>query len=135
MHRAFIRGISVVSFAVAAVLYSSGAQVSPYPVEPAISGTVIGPCEEAVSGVKVTVTRIGPAGQLFSATTDDKGFYRISGVPPGSNSVEFVRSGFRTEIKDVLVRPIGATEVGVRLTPTRGGIKGRNDPRCHLTPR
>ena len=133
MHRALIRGLSVISFAAAAVLHS-GAQVSPFPVEPAISGTVIGPCEEAVSGVKVTVLG-GPAGQLFSATTDDKGFYRISGVLPGSNSVEFVRSGFRTETKDVFVRPIGATEVGVRLTPTRGGIKGRNDPRCHLTPR
>jgi hypothetical protein len=133
MHCALIRGLSVVSFAVAAVLHS-GAQVSPYPVEPAISGTVIGPCEEAVSGVKVTLMR-GPAGQLQSATTDDNGFYRISGVPPGSNSVQFVRSGFRTEIKDVLVRPIGATEVGVRLTPTRGGIKGRNDPRCQMTPR
>jgi hypothetical protein len=61
----------------------------------AIAGTVTDPSNAAVANAKVTLTS-NATGQTRTATTGANGGYRFSLLPPGSYSMGFSASGFKT---------------------------------------
>ena len=81
------------------------------------TGSIRGTVTNAVSGrpmAGVTVFLQGPDG-LMSATTDGKGAYEITGIPPGTHRVTY--SYKRTEVMaDVDVAAASATVVPVALS-------------------
>jgi hypothetical protein len=76
----------------------------------ALTGTVIDPSGGVIAGATVKVTNIG-TGQARTVTTDSKGSYQVSLLPPGNYSVHFEAAGFKSA--DVLSVTINVTE-----TPT-----------------
>src|SRR5258708_8778313 len=62
-----------------------------------LAGTVTDPSGGGLPNAKVTVTDTAKGGQR-SVVTDEHGFYRLSGLAPGSYKVSVERSGFQTEI-------------------------------------
>ncbi len=76
----------------------------------ALSGTVTDPSGGVIAGAKVTVTNLA-TGQTRTVTTNAKGSYQISLLPPGDYSVHFAAAGF--EATDVPSVTINVTE-----TPT-----------------
>jgi Carboxypeptidase regulatory-like domain len=69
----------------------------------ALTGTVTDPSGGVVSGATVTATNIG-TGQSRTTTTDSSGSYKFALLQPGSYSVSFSASGFKTsEVPSVVV--------------------------------
>ena len=65
-------------------------------VRGSVSGTVTDPQNVAVTGATITLTD-QEKGVVQTTTTNDSGFYRLSGVDPGRYSVQFTKEGFETQ--------------------------------------
>ncbi|HXJ16554.1 MAG TPA: carboxypeptidase-like regulatory domain-containing protein, partial [Candidatus Polarisedimenticolia bacterium] len=61
----------------------------------ALTGTVTDPSGAVISGATVTATNVG-TGQERTATTSATGAYKFALLPPGTYSVKFTASGFKT---------------------------------------
>jgi Carboxypeptidase regulatory-like domain/TonB dependent receptor-like, beta-barrel len=69
----------------------------------ALTGTVTDPSGAVIAGAKVTVTNLA-TGQSRTVTTDSKGSYQISLLPPGNYSVHFEAEGFKaTDVPSITV--------------------------------
>ncbi|MEW5978242.1 MAG: TonB-dependent receptor [Acidobacteriota bacterium] len=68
-----------------------------------IQGTVSDPTGAIVPGAKVVLTNTGTA-RALEATTSEAGFYRISGLPPGTYKLTVERDGFKKkELENVVI--------------------------------
>ena len=75
-----------------------------------LTGTVTDPTGAGVPNAKVTV--MDPEkGVERSVTTDEHGFYRVSGLAPTSYKVSVGHSGFQTEVATGVVLTVGQTLV------------------------
>ncbi|MDX2041305.1 MAG: TonB-dependent receptor [Acidobacteriota bacterium] len=98
-----------------------------------IQGTVTDATGAVVSGAKITIVNKETAREL-TTTSNESGFYRVAGLPPGSYKVSAERDGFkRRELENVV---IGAeTAQGVELVLEAGQISetvtvtGESSPR------
>ncbi|MGH9686052.1 MAG: carboxypeptidase regulatory-like domain-containing protein [Candidatus Acidiferrales bacterium] len=69
----------------------------------ALTGTVTDPSGGVIAGATVKVTNLA-TGQTRTTTTDSKGSYQISLLPPGNYSVHFEATGFRsTDVPSIAV--------------------------------
>lgn len=75
----------------------------------ALTGVVSDPSGGVISGATVTLTNNG-TGQTRTATTDASGNYKFSLIPPGTYSLRFEASGFKTST-------ISSVTVNVTETP------------------
>src|SRR5882762_991688 len=73
-----------------------------------LAGTITDPSGGGLPNAKVTVTDTAKGGQR-SVVTDEHGFYRLSGLAPGSYKVSVERSGFQTEIVSAVELSVGQT--------------------------
>jgi Carboxypeptidase regulatory-like domain len=73
-----------------------------------IVGTVMDPSGAVVSGAKVTATQTG-TNTRTSTSTDVYGLYRLSNMPAGSYTLEFMKSGFATLVTMNVVVEFNAT--------------------------
>ncbi|HMX27531.1 MAG TPA: carboxypeptidase-like regulatory domain-containing protein, partial [Blastocatellia bacterium] len=85
-----------------------------------IQGTVTDATGAVVSGAKITVINKETSREL-TATSNETGFYRVTGLPPGNYKVLAERDGFkRRELENVIV---GAeTAQGLELILEAGQI-------------
>lgn len=68
-----------------------------------VTGTVTDPSGGVISGATVTITSLG-TGQARTATTDANGSYKFNQLQPGSYSVMFSASGFKSlEVPSITV--------------------------------
>ena len=75
-----------------------------------LTGTVTDPTGAGVPNAKVTVMN-PEKGVERSVTTDEHGFYRVSGLAPTSYKVSVGHSGFQTEVATGVVLTVGQTLV------------------------
>jgi Carboxypeptidase regulatory-like domain len=69
----------------------------------ALTGTVTDPSSAVIVGATITITNAA-TGQTRTTTTDANGSYKFSLLPPGTYSVKFSSSGFKTaEVPAVIV--------------------------------
>src|SRR5258708_5943062 len=73
-----------------------------------LAGTVTDPSGGGLPNAKVTVMDTAKGGQR-SVVTDEHGFYRLSGLAPGSYKVSVERSGFQTGIVSAVELSVGQT--------------------------
>jgi hypothetical protein len=73
-----------------------------------LTGTITDPSGAEVPSAKVTAIDTAKGGQR-SVVTDQHGFYRLSGLAPGSYKVRVERSGFQTEIVSAVELSVGQT--------------------------
>jgi len=82
-----------------------------------LTGYVSDTAALAVFGARVSID-----GTTSQTQTDEKGFFRIAGVPPGRRSVHVVRLGFRPVDIPVQIELAGTAEIKVVLTPVVVGL-------------
>jgi carboxypeptidase family protein len=90
-----------------------------------LTGTVTDPSGGGLPNAKVTVTDTAKGGQR-SVVTDEHGFYRLSGLAPGSYKVSVERSGFQTEIVSAVELSVGQTfilDVNLKLAGVRTQVE------------
>src|SRR6201988_1344644 len=75
-----------------------------------LTGTVTDPTGAGVPNAKVTVTD-PERGVQRAVMTDERGFYRVSGLAPSSYKVSVEDSGFQTEVAPALTLTVGQTLV------------------------
>jgi len=75
-----------------------------------LTGTVTDPTGAGVPNAKITVTD-REKGVERSATTDEHGGYRVSGLPPATYKVSVEHAGFQTEVATSVVLTVGQTLV------------------------
>lgn len=75
-----------------------------------LTGTVTDPTGAEVPNAKITVTDPGK-GVERSATTDEHGFYRVSGLAPATYKVSVEHAGFQMEVASSVVLTVGQTLV------------------------
>jgi len=75
-----------------------------------LTGTVTDPTGAGVPSAKVTVTD-PERGVQRTVMTDERGFYRVSGLAPSSYKVSVEDSGFQTEVAPALTLTVGQTLV------------------------
>jgi hypothetical protein len=81
----------------------------------ALAGTITDPSGGVIAGAKVTVTNLA-TGLARSVTTDSKGAYQASLLPPGNYSVHFEAQGFTsTDVPSVAVNVTETTELNRTL--------------------
>lgn len=85
-----------------------------------IQGTVTDPQGGAVSDATITVTNKETA-KAQQATSGGEGFYRVSGLPPGTYSVTAERAGFKKKILES-VSVSGETTQGLDITLEVGDV-------------
>jgi hypothetical protein len=90
-------------------------QTKPQPTS-TISGTLVDPSGAVIPGATVTVTPSASGGAPVTATSDGQGNFVISGLVPGTCSVQASSPGFRTARKPGIVLQAGKSQ---RLTLTR----------------
>ena len=98
----FILGLSAIAFGQSTV---TGA----------IGGTVTNPNKEVVPNASVTVRNNGTAKE-DTATTDDQGRFKVSGLQPGTYSVTINGSGFSPYNQDATVEIGRETSINVELS-------------------
>ncbi|MGZ8846521.1 MAG: TonB-dependent receptor domain-containing protein [Pyrinomonadaceae bacterium] len=82
----------------------------------AINGTVMNPNKEVVVGATVTVKNLGTNKEI-TATTDDNGGFKVTGLEPGNYAVTVNSSGFAAFNAERVVVEVGrATELPVELS-------------------
>ncbi len=81
----------------AATLFAAGASrlMAQTPSTGALAGTVTDPSGAVIAGATVTLTDTA-TGQVRTATTDANGSYKFGLLAPGTYSVEFADTGFKT---------------------------------------
>jgi len=85
-----------------------------------IQGTVTDTSGAVVSGAAVTVTN-SETGKSQKVSTGDDGFYRVSGLPPGTYSVTVELTGFKKKVLEAVV--VHAEEAqGVNITLDAGQV-------------
>jgi len=84
-----------------------------------IVGTIVDEAGAAVPGVTVTATNV-QTNQSRTATTNDEGLYRVSGLLVGAYRVSAEKSGFGTVNSEIDVR--AGTEVTANFTLRPGGV-------------
>jgi len=90
-----------------------------------LAGTITDPSGGGLPNAKVTVTDTAKGGQR-SVVTDEHGFYRLSGLAPGSYKVSVERSGFQTEIVSAVELSVGQTfilDVNLKLAGVRTQVE------------
>ena len=97
-----------------------------------INGTVTDPSGAAVSGAKVTITRID-TGVQTNLVTNASGFYNSGSIAPGNYSVKVVAKGFETSETQVVARignnsvadfklKVGSESTTVSVEATAAGV-------------
>jgi hypothetical protein len=100
-----------------------------------VRGTVTDPKGAVVAGAKITVTD-PVTNQTFSAVTDQRGQYKVEGLPPGLYSVSVAAPGFsegRRENVKVVEGAIATADVKLEISPIEADVsvttlKGNTDP-------
>ncbi len=83
-----------------------------------IAGTVRDESGAVVPGAAVRITRVGTTNLTRDITTDDKGFYRVGALDPGTYSVVIEKGGFqRVENHEVVVNVSLETTFDATLKP------------------
>lgn len=85
-----------------------------------IGGTVKDAAGASVSGVNVTITN-AETGKSQQTVTGDEGFFRVSGLPPGTYTVTADASGFKKKVIENLVVHAEETQ-GVTITLEAGQV-------------
>ncbi len=75
-----------------------------------LTGTVMDPSGGGIPNAKVTATD-SARGIERSVTTDEHGFYRLSGLAPAMYKVSVEHSGFQTEVVTSLTLNVGQTSI------------------------
>ena len=75
-----------------------------------LTGTVTDPTGAGVPNAKITVTDPGK-GVERTATTDEHGLYRVSGLPPSTYKVSVEQAGFQAEVATSVALTVGQTLV------------------------
>ena len=97
-----------------------------------LQGSVTDPAGAVVPGATVTLTN-KETGRTQQTTTADEGFYRFSGLPPGTYSIVVEQTGFnRKTLENVVVRA-EAVE-GVNITLETAGVAAEVTVSDVLTP-
>jgi hypothetical protein len=79
-----------------------------------VSGSVVDDQKAALPGATITIRNL-ESGQVRTATTDDRGSYRIVGLPPGRYELAAELGGFGRQVRSNLELSV-AQEVNVPLT-------------------
>jgi hypothetical protein len=98
--RATLRVIQQVLVALALVVFLASVQIAAFAqgVNGAFHGTVTDSSGAVIPGAAVQVTNLTNGGAR-DATTDDKGFYTISDLPPAHYSIKISAKAFSTEVR------------------------------------
>jgi hypothetical protein len=75
-----------------------------------LMGTVTDPSSTAIPNVRVIAIDLAKGGQR-SVVTDERGFYRVSGLAPTTYKVSVEHVGFQTEIASAVALAVGQTLV------------------------
>ena len=73
-----------------------------------LNGTVTDPSGSTIVGASITLTNVG-TGTVYTATSNDRGFYAIANVPPGSYTLTASSSGFGNYKQTGLQLNVGQT--------------------------
>src|SRR5262244_2554989 len=92
--------VTRITFSLCAVLWLAATASAQF--KASIQGTVTDPAGAVVSGVIVTVTD-RETGKSQHAKTGDEGFYRVTGLPPGTYSVTAEAPGFKKKVLEAVV--------------------------------
>lgn len=112
------------SFALSLIFVMSVLTFGQSTVTGAIGGTVSNPNKEVVPNANVTV-KSADTNKEDSATTDDQGRFRISGLQPGSYSITIDGSGFSPYTQEVVVEVGRETSINAALSI--GPVSGQVD--------
>ena len=95
--------VTSVLVCLAALLLGASSLLAQSATTGAVAGTVTDPSGAVIAGASVAATNVA-TGQSRQTTTDASGSYKFSLLPPGSYSVKFSASGFKTvEVPSVAV--------------------------------
>ena len=110
------------SFVLSFILGMSAIAFGQSTVAGAIGGVVTNPNKEVVPNASVTV-RNTETNKEDTATTDDQGRFKVSGLQPGTYSITINGSGFSPYTQDVTVEIGRETSVNAALSigPVSGG--------------
>jgi hypothetical protein len=86
----------------------------------AIQGTITDQTGAAVPSVTVTITN-KETGEVRTATTNERGIYRILSLDPGRYDIVAELAGFNKAGRNDVILSVGAT-LGVNLAMTTGGV-------------
>src|SRR5215208_6663481 len=89
--------LTLIVFLISALAVPASAQF-----KASIQGTVTDPSGAVVSGATITVTN-QETNKTQQTTTSDDGFYRVSGLAPGTYTVSAETSGFKKQVIDNIV--------------------------------
>src|SRR5258708_31796079 len=84
-----------------------------------IQGTVTDSSGAVVKDAKVSVTN-QDNGKVVDTTTNDNGFYTVTGLPPGTYTVDVTMTGFKNALTKDLVVAAESTK-GLNVTLSTGG--------------
>ena len=65
----------------------------------------------------------------IGAGADEKGNYKITGIPPGEHQVRFSSIGYQTKVVDVIIYPNKTTELNICLLYTSPSPRDRTRSR------
>jgi hypothetical protein len=86
-----------------------------------IWGRVIDPAGRPLGAVRVIISFPG-ANQPLQTSTDDKGFFRLVGLPLGKYTVRFERTGFQPQVENGLyAEPSSQLFLRITLSPLENG--------------
>ena len=111
------------SFALSLILALSALAFGQSTVTGAIGGTVSNPNNEVIPNAGVTV-KSTDTNKEDTATTDDQGRFRISGLQPGTYSITISGAGFSSFTKDGIVVEVGretSITAALSIGPVSGG--------------
>jgi hypothetical protein len=113
----FVRLSAVILCVCAFILSISPAISAQTPSTGSIIGTVQDNSAAVIPAASITITNA--AGETQTATTDEKGEYRVEGLAPGTYTVTIQGTGFKDFVaKEVVVAAGPATRVDATLEPS-----------------
>jgi hypothetical protein len=95
-----------------------------------LTGTITDPTGKSVPNAKVTVTNEA-RGVQRTVSTDDRGFYRVSGLAPSTYRITVESPGFQKEVASSVVLTVGQTGVldfQLKLAGTSTQVEVNTEP-------
>jgi hypothetical protein len=113
-------GVRIVGYCLAAMLWLGSGTAAAQ--EASILGIVTDESKAVLPGVTVAATSL-ETGRVFSAVSDDRGEYRLRGLPPGRYKLQAELSGFSTIIVSEVELLVGQT----RTVPFNMAVASLNE--------